>query len=296
MPGDGQDRSQLDALLRDVSATGDGQRTSGHHRQDGHEGRAASDPETWLGLQTRIYRTVDELKQEFPTVLGAGTPRVLKPSRGNGGIGGRSSSAPLTRTRRLRCASARRSPARRSDGGHAVASVCRVVYASLRRGRRRPVDRPAVSAPHYRGHHPLLRRQGRGGGLRPAASERTGPGCDPTARRIFGLPAQKTMFTPDEPPLSVLRQRVEWSGYPPCRSSLTLIPHRCPCSGTPTSCSDPRPHPRGHLRPVRDQCQFGAAVPAGSAGQAGSGHARRTSGLGAERFAPPAYRDGPRGL
>jgi hypothetical protein len=40
------------------------------------------------------------------------------------------------------------------------------------------------------------------------------PDNDPSARRVFGLPAQKTMFGPDEPSLLVLRRRVESEWVP----------------------------------------------------------------------------------
>ena len=48
------------------------------------------------------------------------------------------------------------------------------------------------------------------------------PGVDPSARRIFGLPAQKTMFAPDEPTLSTLRRRVE-SDWVPAMQKLVDV-------------------------------------------------------------------------
>ena len=88
VPGDGQDRVQLDALLREVSATGVW--VSAHPDtivKMGTKDVLHRTRELGWGCDTRLYRTADELMQELPTVLSEGTPRVLKPYRGNGGIG-----------------------------------------------------------------------------------------------------------------------------------------------------------------------------------------------------------------
>jgi hypothetical protein len=84
----GQDRSVLDALLRDVA---------------GHGVFVSADPEViqemgtkevlhrtrhlpW-GTDTHVYRTLDELREQLPRLLRSSGPRVLKQDRGSGGNG-----------------------------------------------------------------------------------------------------------------------------------------------------------------------------------------------------------------
>jgi hypothetical protein len=85
---EGKNRRQLDALLREVAARGVW--VSAHpdvilkmgvkevlHRTK-HLG--------W-GTDTRLYRTADAFREEFPPTLAAAGPRVVKRNRGNGGQG-----------------------------------------------------------------------------------------------------------------------------------------------------------------------------------------------------------------
>lgn len=84
----GRNRSQLDALLREVSARG--VFVSAHPdvilklgtKEVLHQTRALG----W-GTDTRLYTSAAQFEAEFPRVLGASGPRVLKQNRGNGGIG-----------------------------------------------------------------------------------------------------------------------------------------------------------------------------------------------------------------
>ena len=107
---DGQNRTVLDAMLRDVAARGPW--VSAHpdvilkmgvkevlHRTK-HLG--------W-GTDTHLYRTVAAFRDAFPARLRAAGPRVLKQNRGNGGQGVwkvELVSAPSTQS--LRCACCRR--------------------------------------------------------------------------------------------------------------------------------------------------------------------------------------------
>lgn len=84
----GRNRSQLDALLREVSA--DGVWVSTHPdvilkmgtKEVLHRTRSLG----W-GTDTRLYTTLEELRRELPRALASAGPRVLKQNRGNGGIG-----------------------------------------------------------------------------------------------------------------------------------------------------------------------------------------------------------------
>lgn len=84
----GRNRTQLDALLREVSARGVW--VSAHPevvlkmgtKEVLHRTRTLG----W-GADTRLYASVEELRDEFPRVLESSGPRVLKQNRGNGGLG-----------------------------------------------------------------------------------------------------------------------------------------------------------------------------------------------------------------
>ena len=214
--------------------------------------------------------------------LSEGVPRVLKPYRGNGGIGVQKVELvriPHEATSSCEC-KAPVSETKRRRTVPLQTFMRRLVHGSLRRHRRRPVDRPAVPAPHHRRHHPLLPRQGRGRGLRPAVSRAN---RHPTSTRrpahVFGLPAQKTMFAPDEPTLSVLRQRVESRvGTGHADSSLTSTTASLPVLWDADFLLGPKTASgEDTLRPVRDQRQLGAALPADGTSEGGSSHARLTS-------------------
>ena len=84
----GRSRAQLDTLLREVSALG--VFVSAHPdvilklgtKEVLHRTRSLG----W-GTDTRLYASPAEFRAEFPRVLAASGPRVLKQNRGNGGIG-----------------------------------------------------------------------------------------------------------------------------------------------------------------------------------------------------------------
>ena len=84
---DGQDRSNLDPMLREVAAKGVW--VSAHPdvilKMGTKEVLFRTRHLGW-GTQTYLYRAVDELRTELPLRLASG-PRVLKQNRGNGGIG-----------------------------------------------------------------------------------------------------------------------------------------------------------------------------------------------------------------
>ena len=84
---DGHDRSKLDLMLREVAAKGVW--VSAHPDvilKMGTKEVLFRTRQLGWGTDTQIYRTLEELKEQFPPRLASG-PRVLKQNRGNGGIG-----------------------------------------------------------------------------------------------------------------------------------------------------------------------------------------------------------------
>ena len=84
---DGHDRTRLDALLREVAASG--RWVSAHPDvilKMGVKAVLHRTRQLGWGVDTRFYRTTDAFRTEFPDSLRSG-PRVLKRNRGNGGEG-----------------------------------------------------------------------------------------------------------------------------------------------------------------------------------------------------------------
>lgn len=84
----GQNRNRLDALLREVSEKGVW--VSSHPdliRKLGTKEVLVRTQGLGWGTDTHLYRTADELQRELPLRLASRERRVLKPNRGNGGIG-----------------------------------------------------------------------------------------------------------------------------------------------------------------------------------------------------------------
>ena len=85
---DGRDRSILDAMLRDVADTG--VYVSAHPdvilKMGTKEVLYRTRDMAW-GCDTRLYRSMEELRRELPDSLASGKARVLKQYRGNGGDG-----------------------------------------------------------------------------------------------------------------------------------------------------------------------------------------------------------------
>src|SRR5580692_12134199 len=85
---DGQNRTALDALLRDVASRGVW--VSAHPdvilRMGVKEVLHRTKHLGW-GTDTQLYRSVQAFREEFPPRLQSAGPRVLKQNRGNGGQG-----------------------------------------------------------------------------------------------------------------------------------------------------------------------------------------------------------------
>ena len=216
VPGDGQDRLELDALLRDVAAAGVW--VSAHPdtiAKMGTKEVLSQTRELGWGCDMHLYRTADDFIREFPAVLSEGTPRVLKPYRGNGGIGVQKVELVAPSPERddliVRVQSARlRDEATEDVPLQTFIESCAHHFNAT--------SGPLIDQPFQpRITEGIIRcyvvKDEVVGFARQLPSEPM-PGVDPAARRIFGLPAQKTMFAPDEPQLRTLRQRVESEWVP----------------------------------------------------------------------------------
>src|SRR6267142_277503 len=85
---DGRDRSLLDAMLRDVAASG--VFVSAHPDvilKLGTKEVLYRTRDIGWGCETRLYSSIDQLRRELPSRLAGGEVRVLKQHRGNGGDG-----------------------------------------------------------------------------------------------------------------------------------------------------------------------------------------------------------------
>lgn len=84
----GRDRTILDAMLREVAATG--VFVSAHPDiilKMGTKEVVYQTRDLGWGCDTQLYRTLDELRQTLPALLAKGETRVLKQYRGHSGIG-----------------------------------------------------------------------------------------------------------------------------------------------------------------------------------------------------------------
>ena len=84
----GQDRRQLDALLRDVASKGVWVSTHPDVilKMGVKEVLYRTKSLGW-GTDTNLYRTVKAFEEDFPRALASAGPRVVKRNRGNGGQG-----------------------------------------------------------------------------------------------------------------------------------------------------------------------------------------------------------------
>ncbi len=213
------DRTTLDAVLRDVAAAGVW--VSAHPdtiQKMGTKEVIYRTRELGWGSETYLYRTFAQFVAEFPQRLEAGGARVLKQFRGNGGIGVqkvqlvRRGSAPSDAVVRVQSARLRDEVI---DDVPLDAFLQRCSkYFGFSGGAGRLIDQafePRIAEGIIRCY--LVEREVVGFARQyPHASS---PSGDPAAaRHIFGLPADKTMYPPDEPALQRLRDKVEAEWVP----------------------------------------------------------------------------------
>jgi hypothetical protein len=201
------DRALLDELLREVA--GRGILVSAHPdvvRKMGTKRVLYDTKHLGWGTDTHLYRSHNELVEQFPGRLASG-PRVLKQHRGNGGIG----------TWKATLVASGGEPAVRVQHAHMRDTVtedlslrdfldrCRAYFTPTGL----MIDQPFVP----RITEGLIRCYlvcGEVVGF--ARQYATGLGEDPA--RIMGLPSAKTMLPRTEPGLASLRERVESDWVP----------------------------------------------------------------------------------
>jgi hypothetical protein len=221
-----EDRGVLDALLREISVAG--VFVSAHPdvilRMGTKEVLYTTRELSWA-TDTYLYNTPKELSEGLIRLLGSGQARVLKQYRGNGGIGVwkielARPGVPVTVQSNVLVQSARARDENVEESTLGAFLERSQKYFGYAGGEGRLVDQPYLP----RIAEGLIRcylvadevvgfcRQ-YPEGLSPddlAASVRE----PPPPNRVFGLPAAKTMFGPDEPSLARLRNSVEWEWLP----------------------------------------------------------------------------------
>ncbi len=232
---DGEDRTRLDAILREVAASGAW--VSAHPDVIVKMGTKAVLYQTrqlgW-GSDVHLYRSVAEFNEGFPASLATGGARGLKQDRGNGGIGvwkaelvgSRRGSSPAGETIgsgrdavvRVQSARARDEVTRDVALGEFMGRCEK--YFGYAAGEGRLIDQPfqpRISEGMLRCYFVknevvgFARQYPRG--LSPAEQE-AGATDVPAADRILGLPAAKTMYGPDEPAFQAIRRNLESDWVP----------------------------------------------------------------------------------
>jgi len=223
---EGGDRTNLDALLREVAAKGVW--VSAHPdtiMRMGTKEVLYRTRELGWGSETYLYESVDDFNERFPSIITAGGARVLKQHRGNGGIGvykvelvaDSPHDEPVVRVQSARM----RDEVTEDLALHAFMQRS-ARYFTYSGGTGRLIDQPfqrritegIVRCYLVKGEVVGFARQ------YPHAASPTG---DPSApRSIFGLPAAKTMYAPDESTFRSLRTKVE-SEWVPGMQSLVKV-------------------------------------------------------------------------
>ena len=221
-----EDRTMLDGVLRDVAAAGVW--VSAHPdvivKMGTKEVLYRTRTLGW-GSDTQLYRSPGEFREAFPSRLASGEARVLKQSRGNGGIGvwkvqlpaGGSRPGPETVVQ-VQSARARDDTVEEVSLGVFMARCEK--YFGYADGQSFLVDQafqPSIADGLTRCY--LVKnevvgfcRQYPAGRSPKELAARTSP--VPPPARVFGLPSAKTMFGPDDPALQSLRRRVETEWLP----------------------------------------------------------------------------------
>jgi hypothetical protein len=218
------DRSVLDSLLRDVSAAGVW--VSAHpdviERMGTKEVLYTTRELSW-GADTYLYKTPQELEEGLTGLLGDGQARVLKQYRGNGGIGvwkiePLNPGGPVTLESAVIVQSARARDETVEESTLGAFLAASQKYFDYADGKGRLIDQPylpRIAEGMIRCYFAAddvvgFSRQYPAG--RSPDEVDAAESAPPRLGRVFGIPAAKTMFGPDEPTLSQLRKcvEVEW--------------------------------------------------------------------------------------
>jgi hypothetical protein len=224
------DRSVLDALLRELSSAG--VYVSAHPdvilRMGTKEVLYTTRELSW-GTDTYLYKTPQDLEEGLSRLLDRGQARVLKQYRGNGGIGvwkvellRPGASVTLESAVLVQSARARDDTVEETTLGAFLDGTRK--YFAYAGGEGRLVDQPylpriteglircylvADEVVGFSRQYPEARSSDE-----PEGSTRV----QSLPERVFGLPSAKTMFGPDEPTLGRLRNNVEYEWLPGLQS------------------------------------------------------------------------------
>jgi glutathione synthase/RimK-type ligase-like ATP-grasp enzyme len=221
------DRTKLDAVLRDVASQGVW--VSAHPDtilKMGTKEVLFDARQLGWGADTDLYRSVDDFAQHFPERLGAGGARVLKQYRGNGGIGVQKvelieqKSPPGASVVRVQSARMRDEEAEDITLGEFMQRCTR--YFAYSDGAGRLIDQPFQPRITEGMIRCYLVKGEVVGFARQYPHDQSPSGNPAAARRIFGLPAPKTMYPPDEPTFRSLRANVE-SEWVPAMQTLVDV-------------------------------------------------------------------------
>ena len=223
----GEDRAQLDAVLREVAARGVW--VSAHPdtilKMGTKEVLYRTRSLGW-GTDTRLYTSMGEFRRQFPSSVGSGNPRVLKQNRGNGGIGvwkvvlvdrpATSGSSTPVHDAIVRVQHA----APRDDVTEVIAlgefmDRCEQYFA----GDGKLIDQPFVA----RLSEGMIRAYLVQGDV--VGFARQQPSSDnnaPAPGKVLGMPAAKTMYDAAEPGFASLRSRLEQEWVPGLRELVGI--------------------------------------------------------------------------
>jgi hypothetical protein len=223
----GDDRTKLDAILRDVASNGVW--VSAHPDTIVKMGTKEVLYRTRMlgwGSETHLYPTVEAFHEQFPVVLRAGGARVLKQYRGNGGIGVQKvelvETPPAGNDSVVRVQSARLRDEVTEDIPLAEFMRRCARYFTYSDGTGRLIDQP-FQPRITEGIIRCYLVKGRVVGFAGQYPHESSPGGDPSApRRVFGLPSQKTMYGPDEPAFRSLRTKLESEWVPALQREVDL--------------------------------------------------------------------------
>ena len=227
------DRSILDAILRDVASQG--VYVSAHPDvilKMGTKEVLYDTRDLGWGCDTHIYRSMDEFRDQFPARLASDGPRVLKQHRGNGGIGvhkvelvsdpsraqAATPSDPQAAVVRVQHARVRDEQDEQLALGELMARCEK--YFTYSGGSGRLVDQafqPRINEGMIRCYlvkHEVVgfARQYPPGDASGAGS--SAPAHTPRPENVFGLASDKTMYAADAPDFAGLRKSVESEWVP----------------------------------------------------------------------------------
>lgn len=218
----GQRREALDSLLREVSVSG--RWVSAHPDVIDRIGTKEVLYETrdlgW-GADTDIYLTAAELRERLPDRLKSGAPRVLKQSRGNGGLGVWKV-APIDPAGDTVCVQ-HAAPRDHTTEDIALGEFldrCEDYFAAGCT----IVDQPFAT----RLDEGMIRAYLVEDKVVGYARQRPAPAAAGTAGTILGMPSAKTMSDADDPTLEGLRRRLEDEWIPGLRARTGLSRRELP--------------------------------------------------------------------